>query len=404
MLKFKYVAVNSDGEQVKGTIEATSETAARVALLQQELTPASITEHRSLLQMELTKKKIPREEIMHFSRQLGSFVRAGIPIIDAISTIADDASNPTLKKVLADINDALHAGAPFAEAVEAHRKMFPPFYVGILRSAEMTGQLDVVLDQLSKYIERDLEAKRKIRSALAYPLVILGMSIVTVVVLAVFVMPRFEKFFESLDATLPLPTRMLLAVSGTFTRFWYLFVLAFILFTVGLVMYVRSPGGRRTRDRMFLRMPLIGGVVRTAVIERFTRTLSSMTGAGVPLPDGLRIAAEGTNNTEYQEKLEAVREAMVAGEGLSQPLQRTGLFPGSVIQMVRVGEDTGALDHHLGAAAHFFEQELDYKIKRLTTFFEPAVITVMGLLVGFVAVALISAMYGIFQQSGGVGA
>jgi type IV pilus assembly protein PilC len=283
-----------------------------------------------------------------------------------------------------------------------HRSLFPPFYVEMLRSAEASGHLDYVLDQLSRYIERDLEARRKIRSALAYPAIILVMSMVTIVILTTFVLPRFRRFFESLDATLPLPTRMLLGATGFFATWWWAIGAFALVFAFFLWRFLKTTRGRRMKDGLALRLPVAGEVVRFAIIERFCRILSSMLRAGVPLPDAMAIVAEGTNNVIYEDALLKAREEMLQGDGLSRPVQRTGLFPSSVTQMVRVGEDTGTLDEQLEAAAGFFDRELDYKIKRLTSLFEPAVIVFMGVVVGFVAIALVSAMYGIFQQAGGV--
>lgn len=403
MPKFKYTAVNPEGARVRGVTEAASETGAKTALLQRDLKVVKVKEQKGILQLELTRKKIPREEIMHLSRQLASFIRAGIPILDAIQVIAEETGNAVLRKVLLDVGDALRGGAPFADAIAAHREMFPPYYAGILRSAEMTGRLDTVLEQLSRYMERDLEARKKIRSAMAYPAVILVMSVVTVAILTAFVLPRFRRFFESLDAELPVPTRILLNVANTLSDLWFVFLGGIVALILGIYSYFRTARGREVRDRMLLRFPVAGDIVRYAVIERFTRILGSMAQAGVPLPEGLRIAGEGSNNRVYEGALVGVREEMVAGEGLARPLARTGLFPPSVIQMVRVGEDTGTLDQQLEQAARFHEVELDYKIKRMTTLFEPAVIVFMGLIVGFVAVALISAMYGIFRQAGKLG-
>jgi type IV pilus assembly protein PilC len=353
---------------------------------------------KSIWQRELTQPKVPRKELMHFSRQLAVFIKAGIPIMDAMSTIEEEVTNKAFKAVLQTMLEDLHAGSTFAAAAAAHHRAFPPYYLGILKSAELTGQLDTVLIQLSDYIERDLDARGKITSALTYPAVILGMSLVVVVVLVGWVLPRFRTFFDSLHAKLPLPTRILLGASKIGTDYWYLFAGGFVLIVLTLFFGLRSQRGKRWRDIIVLKLPVLGDLMQHVILERFCRILSSMMSAGVPLPEGLQVTADATSNAVYRERLFEARQAMMRGEGLAVPLAATGLFPSSARQMFRVGEDTGTLDTQLATAASYFERELDFKIKRFTNLFEPAVLIMVGLLVGFVAIALVSAMYGIFHQ------
>jgi len=353
---------------------------------------------KSILQLELTAKKVPRKDLMHFSRQLAVFIKAGIPILDALEAIQEEMGNKFFREIVDEIIESLRSGSTFADAAAVHDKAFPPYYLGILRSAELTGQLDTVLVQLSDYIERDLDARRKITSALTYPAIIAVMAVVVVVVLVGFVLPRFQTFFETLDAELPLPTRVLLAVSK-FTTGYGLFMLAGLgAVALLLIAAFRTERGKLVRDRVLLRVPALGDLLRHVILERFCRILSSMMSAGVPLPDALRVTTGAVSNRVYRKGLEDVREAMMRGEGLAQPLSDSGLFPPSAKQMFRVGENTGTLDEQLNTAAVYFERELDYKIKRFTNLFEPAVLVVMGGVVGFVAVALVSAMYGIFNQ------
>ncbi len=357
---------------------------------------------KSVLQFELTKKKVTRKDLMHFSRQLAVFIKAGIPILDALEVIQEEMGSKTLKRVLDDIILQLKAGSTFATAAAAHPDVFPPYYLGILQSAEMTGRLDLVLDQLSGYIDRDLEARAKVKSAMTYPLIIMAMSVVVVVILVGFVLPRFEVFFEGLGAELPLPTRVLLGIAGFVSAQWYFIVGGILAVLLVLMLLLRRDAGRHLRDRLILRAPVLGDVMHHVILERFCRILASMMSAGVPLPDALRVTADATSNHVYRVGLQDAREAMMRGEGLAQPLTDTGLFPASARQMFKVGESTGTLDQQLATAAHFFERELDYKIKRFTSLFEPAILIVVGLVVGFVAIALVSAMYGIFNTSNAI--
>ncbi|MGN6474814.1 MAG: type II secretion system F family protein [Mycobacteriales bacterium] len=349
-------------------------------------------------QFELTPKRVPRRDLMHFSRQMAVFMRAGIPILEALDGITEEMGNEKFKVVLADVRARLVGGETFAGACAEHPEAFPNFYLGMLRTAELSGTLDSVLIQLAEYIERDLDARRKITSALMYPAIIAVVGIVVVVVLVAWVLPRFRTFFKELNAKLPLPTRMLLAVSDfTKTYWWVLLVVAGLIVVVAAWMMLVAEG-RRVRDKMLLTLPAIGDLVQHIILERFCRIMSSMISAGVPLPEALLVTSDATSNVIFQEKLGVAREAMVRGAGLALPLAETGLFPSAARQMLRVGEDTGSLDEQLETASVYYGRELEYKIKKFTGLFEPAVILVMGVLVGFVAIALVSAMYGVFHQ------
>lgn len=398
LVKFAYRAMDGLGKVVTGNESAASAGALHVALIERGLEPLEINPKKSILSLEITKKKVPRKEVMNFSRQLGVFIRAGIPIMDALEVIEDETSGKMLKSVIQGLIESLHDGDTFSAAASNHPEAFPNYYVGILESAELTGNLDVVLNQLAEYMDRDLKAKGKITAALIYPSVVAFMSVVTVIILAAFVLPRFVVFFKSMHAKLPLPTRMLLDFSGMVSHWWY--VLLFLLITVvgGFITLRRSDSGRAKLDSWLLKLPVVGDVSQVAILERTCRILASLLKAGVDLPRSLAVTAESANNAVYKNAFELIREEMMEGQGLAAPIARTGLFPGAAKQMFRVGEETGTLDQQLEVAAEYYSQELDTKVERVTSLFEPAIIIIMGVVVGFVAVALISAMYGIYNQ------
>jgi type IV pilus assembly protein PilC len=398
MEKFRFTAVDEAGLTITGTEEAASRNAAHLALLDRGYGSVQITEKKSILQFEITKKKVGRKDLMHFSRQLGVFVKAGIPIMEALEVIAEETSDKLLKTAILDMIERLQAGDTFASASAAHPEAFPDFYLGILGSAELTGTLDVVLDQLADYIERDIDARGKITGALIYPAIVFVMAIVTVVILASFVLPRFKTFFDSFHATLPLPTRMLLSVSNFISNWWFLLIGGMVLIIAGAIALRRWDEGRAWIDSVILKAPVLGELVQAVIVERICRILSSMIHAGVSLPEAMSVTATASNNAVYREGLKTIREEMMEGQGLSDPIARTGLFPGAARQMFRVGEETGTLDEQLELAASYYNREVDIRVKRFTSLFEPAVIIFMGLIVGFVAVALVSAMYGIYHQ------
>jgi type IV pilus assembly protein PilC len=398
MPKFAYTAVAPDGRAAKGIEKADTRSAVEFALYERELRDIQVVEKKSFLQAEISGPRVKKDDLMHLSRQLAAFVHAGLPILDAVHTIAEETENSSVRRAMHDIEDGLRAGDRFSDCLDRHPKIFPPFYRGIVRSAELTGELDAVLRRLAIYIERDLEARRKVQSATIYPAVILVMSIVTVVVLATFVLPKFKVFFKSLDAKLPLPTRMLLAVTDFLTAWWWALLIGLAALILAVIITLRTEAGRYGKDRLLLAIPVVGTTIQYALVERFCRVLGSMVNAGVALPEALRVATEALRNRVYTRSLNGVNEAMLEGQGIAGPLAKTALFPATAVQMLRVGEQTGTLDNQLEVTAEYYETELDYKIKKLTALFEPAVIIVMGLLVGFVAIALVSAMYGVFGQ------
>lgn len=398
MPKFAYVGIDLDGSRVKGTEKAHSRGEAEVALYERELRDLKVTEKKSILQYEISGPRIKREQVMHLSRQIAAFLRAGLPILDAVHAIGAESDNSSVRRMMHDIEDGLRTGERFSDTLDNYPKVFPEFYRGIVRSAELTGELDTVLSRLSRYIERDLLARRKIKSAMLYPAVVAGMSVVTVLVLAIYVLPKFEAFFNDLDAELPLPTRMLLGTTGFLGDWWWAILGGLVGIVLIFVVGTRFEKGKYARDAFLLKVPVLGETIQYALVERFCRVLASMVGAGVNLTEGLRVATDSLRNRVFMKRLGEVNEAMLEGQGIATPLARTRLFPGTATSMLRVGEETGSMDTQLEVTAQYYEDELDYKISKLTALIEPIVIIVMGLIVGFVAVALVSAMYGIFNQ------
>jgi type IV pilus assembly protein PilC len=398
MPKYAYVAVGRDGEARKGTEKADSRSAVELALYDQELRDIQVVEKKSFLQAEISGPRVKRSDLMHLSRQMAAFVRAGLPIIEAVHTIAEESDNSSVRRVMNDIEDGLRSGDRFSDCLDRHPKVFPDYYRGIVRSAELTGELDTVLNRLAIYIERDLDARRRIQSASIYPAGIFLMAMVTITVLATFVLPKFKVFFTNLNAKLPLATRMLLAITDFLTEWWWALAAGIAAFVITVLLIVSTEPGKYARDKLLLATPVLGTTIQYALVERFCRILASMVSAGVALPDALSVATDTVRNRVFTRALSGVRLAMLEGQGIALPLLRTQVFPTTAVQMLRVGEDTGSLDTQLEFTAQYYQTELDYKIKKLTALFEPLVIVVMGLLVGFVALALVSAMYGVFNQ------
>jgi type IV pilus assembly protein PilC len=394
---FSYTATLPSGQSARGTEKAASREAVELALYERDLRDIRVEPKTGLLKSEITAPRVKRDELMHLSRQLGAFIRAGLPLIDAVHTIGAESSNSSVRRMMSEVERSLRDGDRLSTCLDRHPRIFPAFYRGILRSAELTGRLDTVLDQLSTYLDRDLEARRKIKGAMMYPAVVAILSVGAVAILSLVVLPKFVDFFASLDVPLPLTTRLMLSFSAFVTAWWWAIGGVMVAAVIGYVLGMKTAPVRRLRDRLLLKVPVLGITIRYAAVERFTRLMGSMLQAGVPLPDALTVATGSLRNLVFERALGRARLAMLDGGGLAGPVTETGLFPGVANQMIRVGEETGTLDTQLEVAASYYERELDYKIKKMTTLIEPIVVLFMGLIVGFVAVALVSAMYGVFN-------
>jgi type IV pilus assembly protein PilC len=276
--------------------------------------------------------------------------------------------------------------------------VFPGYYIAVVKASELTGQLDTAFEELADDLQRDITARRRIKSALTYPAIVMALAIVAVIIMATFVLPKFKGFYTSLHAHLPLPTRMLLGFTDFLRGWWWLLALAAAAIAAIGIAALGGASGRSRRHKLLLKMPAIGPVLRIAALERFCRVLAALVGAGVSLPDAVQVSANSTNQWVFENKLADVRDAMMRGEGLARPIAASGIFPAAARQMIRVGESTGSLDLQLKNAATFYSRELEFRIKKLTDMFEPAVVIVVGGAVAFVALAQISAMYSVYSQ------
>jgi type IV pilus assembly protein PilC len=343
-------------------------------------------------------KTIKPAVVMAFSRQLSSFLEAGIPLLDALDITGQQTASPLMRTVITDIRSSIQRGTSFSEAIDAHPLIFPAFYRAMLTSAEYTGDLDGVLSQLAAYLERDITSRRQIKSALSYPTMVLTVAFAAMIVMSLFVLPKFTGLYKSLGASLPLPTRMLIGFTNFMQSSW-LYVLGVIaLIIVGLFAIIGGTWGKGRRDVITMKMPVIGKLYELVSLERFMRVLSSLATAGVPLPAAIGLSADSTNNSLFKTKMVAVRDVLVRGGGLYEPMAASGLFPIAARQMIQVGERTGNLGNQLGKAASYYEREVTFSMKKATDMIGPLVIMFVGLVVGFVAVAQVAAMYSIFGQ------
>jgi type IV pilus assembly protein PilC len=398
MPSYAYRAYTQAGQRQDGQLDAAGISAAEQALWLQglkivRLRPAAPP--KTLADYFPTLFHVSSSDLILFTRQLATFVGAGVPMSRALGTMAEETSSVLFQRVILAVLDDLERGQTLSQALSRHPNVFPMLYVDLVRVAELTGNLEGTMRQLAGYLRRDLATRRRVQGALIYPAVILVVAPAVVIILVFFALPAFVRIFAEFKVQLPLPTRILLAVAS-FARNWALEILAGgAVLALGIFAGLQTERGRYLKDVLALRAPVIGPIVMAATINRFARTLAIVLKAGAPLGSTFDAVTKGTANRVFQRRLDVVKDQMTGGEGFSGPLTRTRLFPPILTQMVRVGEETGTLDTYLEQAADFYEEELDQRISRVTTLIEPVMTVAVGLVVGFVAVSLISAMYGL---------
>jgi type IV pilus assembly protein PilC len=396
MAAYRYVAYDTAGRRLSRAITAPSQDQVKQILWDQGLHIVDIKDRPTWPTLEdlfPSFVRVRKTEVILFTRGLATFVRAGMPIVDGLAVLRDQSDSNIMKRALAEMVIDLGTGMALSTSMARLPRIFSPLYVDMIRSAEVSGNLDDVLRQLASYMSRDEGAKRKVRSAMVYPVIVLGLAVVVLSILIGFVLPAFGQLFGEFNAQMPLPTRILLAV-GQFCRYNLLSIFVGLsIIGGGVVVYAGTRVGRATLQKILIRLPMLGVIVRFSIVERYMRTLATLTRAGVPITQMLDTAITSVGHPEYSTGLASVRESMLSGDGFAGPLERTQLFPKIVIQMIRVGEETGTLDSNMEQAAEHYAEEVDYRLKRMIAIIEPALVIGVGVMVGFIAVSVIAPMY-----------
>lgn len=394
MQLYRWQALTSAGESVEGLMQAAKQEDVRAALDARALHITSISAKggawRDLLKLE---RKVKAQEVTIFCRQLATFVSVGVPVTTGLSTIAEQTSDKQLKAACLAMIADIQRGARLSDAVRAHPQVFPVIIADMVQAAESSGDLEGVLRQASHSIEREASARQKIRAAMIYPSIICCLAVVLTIGIIAFVLPQFKDLYASLGVKLPGIVNILLGLSDFVKKDAILLLAGVLVGFVALGAWQRSERGRVVRDRVLLRLPVVAPMVRAAVVERFSRTLGDLLSAGVPIGETFAVVIETTSNRVYRKALRTVMAAMGTGQGIYQPLQATRLFPPIVTQMVRVGEETGSLDKHLRETAAMAGEDLDYRIKKMTSVIEPVLILFVGGMVGFVAITMVTTIY-----------
>jgi type IV pilus assembly protein PilC len=398
MPEYSYRAYTPEGQRRDGRIEASGISAAEQALWLEglkivQLRPAP--PKKTAADYFPSLYRITKNDLILFTRQLATFVGAGVPMSRALGTMAEETASALFKRVILAILRDLERGQTLSAALARHPRVFPSLYVDLVRVAELTGNLEATLKQLAGYLRRDLNTLRRVRAAMVYPAVILVLAIAVVIILVFFALPAFVRIFAEFNVQLPLATRILIGIVN-FTGSWALVIGGSVAVGATLIVAaLQTERGKYARDMLWLKVPILGPIMTASILNRFTRTLAMVLRSGAPLGQTFEAVIAGTGNRVFVRGLGKVKEQMGGGEGFADPLIRSRLFPPMLTQMVRVGEETGTLDNYLEQAAEYYEEDLDYRIRRMTSLIEPVMTVTVGLVVGFIAVSLISAMYGL---------
>lgn len=411
-MHYRYRARDSKGKLQSGTIEAADSRAASAALIKSGLTPVAINPLQfgsstgggsSSISNMLANARgflepaVGLEQLIIFCRQMYSLSSAGIPILRAIEGLADSTQSKRMQAALKDVLEQLERGRTLSVGLSQHPKVFPRLVVAIVHVGENTGQLEESFEQLSVYLEKEQDTRKRIKAATRYPNFVFIALVIAMFVLNIFVIPTFADMFSRFNVELPWATRVLLGTSDFFVNYWPLIILGMLGSFIGIKYYKNSSNGRLVWDHLKLRVPIIGSILERSLLARFSRSFSVMLSAGVPLTQALSLVAEAVDNAWVEQKILDMRKAIERGDNLSRAARQSGLFTPLVMQMISVGEDTGRIDSLLREVAEYYERETDYDLKTLTARIEPLMIGVVALMVLVLALGIFTPMWDMMQ-------
>jgi len=390
---FEWEGKDKNGKVVRGEMRAGGEAVVSSSLRRQGILVSKVKKRRMS-----GGKSIQQKDIAIFTRQIATMMRAGVPLLQSFDIVARGSTNPRVTKLLTDIRSDIETGTSLSSAFRKHPLYFDALYCNLVEAGEAAGILETLLERLAVYQEKTLEIKRKIKSALIYPVAVLVVAFVVVAVIMIFVIPAFKEVFTSFGADLPAPTLFVMAVSEVFVAYWWLI---FGIIIGGSYFFLqswrRSEKMQKAMDRLLLRVPVFGSLVYKSAVARWTRTLATMFAAGVPLVEALDSVGGAAGNAVFAEATEQIQKDVSTGTALTTSMQSTGLFPVMVLQMAGIGEESGSLDHMLSKAAEIFEAEVDEAVKGLSSLLEPIIIVVLGTVIGGIVVSMYLPIFKIGQ-------
>lgn len=395
-VKFKWKGRTRDKKEVSGEIEATSKEEVEARLRAEQIMPVEVKKQAGMsMDMEITiGTGVGTKDVVIFTRQLSTMINAGLPLLSCLEILGAQLENPALKKRVKQISSDVEEGSTFSDALAKHKDIFDNLYVHMVEAGELGGILDIILERLADYLEKNAKIIAKIKGAMVYPLVVISVSGIAIAILLIFVIPTFAEMFSSMGAELPGPTRSVLAASAFLQGYWWALIIGIIGTIVGIQQFHKTNQGELILDTILLKLPIFGDLQRKSAVARFTRTLGTLLGSGVPILDALEITAKTAGNRVVTDAVMETRSSISKGETISKPLAKHEMvFPPMVVQMIAVGEETGALEDMLVRIANFYDDEVDQAVETLTSAMEPLMIVFLGITIGYIVVAMYMPMF-----------
>ncbi len=401
MPSYQYKASTMDGKLIEGTMEAADDGTVAMKLQEMGLFPVRIdfSDNKTIFKREIEwpwkQKRIRRKDLLIFTQELHTLVKSGFPLDRSLTIISQIAESPSMRDVIQDILKEVKGGKSFSEALGKYPDVFPKVYINMIRAGEAGGALEEILAHLRNYLATSDDLRSYIVGALIYPMLLSVVALVSITILTLFVIPRFVLIFEDIGVPLPLPMAVLRGISSVFTDFWWLILALLVIFGVFFRRFRNSTSGRMKWDRWLLRAPLLGPVLRKVEVARFSRSLGTLLHGGVPLLQAMTIVREIIGNQSIAVAIEPIRTGIKKGEGIAQPMKQSAVFPPLAMHLIEVGEETGRLDSMLNQVAEVYDVEVRNSIKNLIAFFEPALIVLMGIIIGAIVISMLTAIFSI---------
>ena len=402
MPDYVWRGVNRKGKKKKGEMEADSENFVRLTLRRQGIEPTKIKpKPKDLFEnVKFLQPKVTEKDIVVMTRQFATMIDAGLPLVQCLEILFSQQENKTFKRILKNIKEDVEEGSTFADALKQHPEVFDDLFVNLVAAGEIGGILDIILNRLAAYIEKAAKLKKKVKGAMTYPIVVMVIAVLVVAVILIFVIPVFQSMFADFGKALPVPTQIVVAMSNFVKNYILYIIVGFVLLVFAFRRFYKTEKGRALVDKVVLEIPVFGMLLRKVAVAKFTRTLGTMISSGVPILDSLDIVAATAGNMTIEEAIRETRQSISEGRTIAEPLADSEVFPSMVVQMISVGEATGALDTMLGKIADFYDDEVDAAVDALTAMLEPFMMVFLGGTIG----GLVVSMYlPIFQMAGAMG-
>jgi len=400
MPTFEWKGRGRGGQDQTGVLTADSKDAAIAVLRRQQIIVTAVKEKGKELAFPKFGGSVPAQLVAIFTRQFSVMIDAGLPLVQCLEILGSQQDNKTFKRAVLQIRQDVETGNTLADSMKKHPKIFNDLYTNMVAAGEAGGILDTILQRLATYIEKSVKLNSQVKSAMIYPVAVIGIAIIVVAVILWKVIPVFASLFAGLGAELPMPTVVVIALSNFIADFWWLIGIVIVGGTIFIRRYHATYRGRRVLDGLLLKAPILGMLLRKIAVARFCRTLATLTSSGVPILDGLQITAKTAGNAIIEDSIMSVRKSVEEGKTISEPLAETEVFPSMVVQMIAVGEQTGALDSMLSKIADFYEDEVDTAVAGMMKLLEPVLIAFLGVAIGGIVIAMYMPMFSLIGQIG----